>query len=83
MDMKQRGHRAEELLSDPLLVETLDLIEQSLTQSWKESTETTAREELWYTLRGHQRFKEILTVTMESGKYQEALEEKRNAQSTT
>ena len=78
MDMQQRGQRAKEILADPLIVETLDLIEQSLIQTWKESNEATAREDAWYTLRGHQRFINILTTTIESGEYSKALEEKYN-----
>lgn len=79
MDMQQRGQRAESLLNDPLLIDTLDVIEQSLIQAWMQSTDTTAREDAWYTLRGHQRFKSTLITTIESGKYEQALEEKVNA----
>ena len=78
MDMQQRGHRAKEILADPLIVEALDLIEQSLIQTWKESDDSTAREDAWYTLRGHQRFVTTLTNLVWTGEYQNTLEEKYN-----
>ena len=80
MDMKERGHRAAEMLSDPLVIETLDLIEQTIIQSWKETQDVTAREDLWYTLRGHQRFKNVLQSAIENVEFEDRLAEKRNVQ---
>ena len=79
MDMKDRGHRAAQLLQDPLLIEALDLVEHELTQIWKGANTTLEqREQAWYTLRGHQRFKDILQLALETGKYDQILEEKYN-----
>ena len=79
MDMQDRGHRAAQLLQDPLLLEALDLVEHELTQIWKGANTTLEqREQAWYTLRGHQRFKDILQLALETGKYDQILEEKYN-----
>jgi hypothetical protein len=82
MDMKERGQRAAQLLSDPLVIETLDLIEQTIIQAWKETKEVTAREDLWYTLRGHQRFKTVLQSAIENVEFEDKIAEKYNVQST-
>lgn len=79
MDMKDRGHRAAQLLQDPLLIEALDLVEHELTQIWKGANTTLeTREQAWHTLRGHHRFKDILQLALETGKYDQILEDKYN-----
>ena len=79
MDQISRGHRASELLADPLIVEALDGLEQLLQSQWLDSTTSEAREELWYTIKGMQRFKQYLRIAVENGDYEKALMEKRDA----
>jgi len=62
MDVSRLGQRAKELLADPEVKEILDLIEQELTQSWKDGKHQTDREDAWYTLQGHQRFLRTLEI---------------------
>lgn len=75
-DAVLRGHRAEEILQDPLIVEALEGIEQALHSQWQTAVTSEAREELWYTLKGAQRFKHYLTVIVDNGVFEKALMEK-------
>ncbi len=68
MDNVQRGQRSEQLLTDPLLVETLELIEEAIIEQWTGTNDTTLREQLWYTLQGQKRFKTVLEAAIENGK---------------
>jgi hypothetical protein len=77
----ERGHQAERILQDPLMAEALETIEQSIRESWDSATTTEVREELWYTLKGMQRFKQYLGLAIEQGEYETALTEKTNATS--
>jgi len=77
-EVQQRGQHAERLLQDPLMVEALEAIEQTLRESWDSATTTEVREELWYTLKGMQRFKQYLSLAVEQGDYETALTEKAN-----
>lgn len=79
MNNAQLGQRARELLADPAVTEILSMIEQTLTQTWKDSTETTAREDAWYTLRGHQRFINILETLDANAHFEATLEEENDA----
>jgi len=72
----EKGHRAENILQDPLIVEALTGIEQALREQWTNASTTEVREELWYTLKGLLRFKHYLTVIVDNGVYEEALLEK-------
>lgn len=74
----ERGQHAENLLQDPLVVDALKSIEQVLQDSWKEAPSAEIREELWYTLKGMQRFKHYFTVAIEQGKFETALMEKEH-----
>jgi len=67
MDSISRGHLASELLDNPLLQETLKDIESAITEQWKNTKEHLVREELWFTLKGLDRFKMILESTVENG----------------
>lgn len=75
----ERGQHAENILQDPLVVDALKSIEQVLRDSWDNATSTEVREELWYTLKGMQRFKHYFTVAIEQGEFETALKEKANA----
>lgn len=79
----ERGQRAAALLQDPLIVEALDGIEQTLRDQWENAVTTDIREELWYTLKGMQRFKNLLTISIENGVYEKALMEKQDATRTS
>lgn len=68
MNNVQRGQRSEQLLTDPLLVETLELIEEAIIEQWTGTNDTTLREQLWYTLQGQKRFKTVLEAAIENGK---------------
>jgi hypothetical protein len=77
-EITERGQRADQLLQDPLIVEALDGIEQTLRDQWEKAATTEIREELWYTFKGMQRFKQYLTLAVEQGVYETALMEKEN-----
>lgn len=68
-----RGQRASELLNDPLLQEALQSIKNTLHDSWAETSDFAAREEMWYTLKGLLRFENYLEVTLENSKFDKAM----------
>ena len=70
MDTIQRGQRSKELLDDPIIVEALTKIEDTIRQTWEDTTSTEHREELWYTLKGCLRFKEYLTIAVQNGEFE-------------
>jgi len=75
-EIERRGQHAASLLQDPLMVEALTAIEQTLQESWIGATTTEVREELWYTLKGMQRFKQYLSLAVEQAEYETALMER-------
>ena len=75
-EIERRGQHAASLLQDPLMVEALTAIEQTLQESWISATTTEVREELWYTLKGMQRFKQYLSLAVEQAEYETALMER-------
>ena len=68
MNNIERGQAAAMLLQTPLLVETLELIEEAIIEQWTGTNDTTLREQLWYTLQGQKRFKTVLEAAIENGK---------------
>ena len=72
----QRGTQAKEFLDNPLTKDTLTTIEEAIIDQWKVQVSPDAREELWYTLKGLERFKSILEQTVESGDAQVMFKEK-------
>lgn len=67
MDSITRGHRAKELMDDPLIKEAFELIEQQIHIEWKNASNGSDREELWYTLRALERFKDYFNIAMQNG----------------
>lgn len=78
MDDKQRGHRAKAILEDQLVVDSFQLIEDSVLEEWNKAATTDLREELWYTLKGLHRFKTALEIAVQNGEYQTIMEEPNN-----
>jgi hypothetical protein len=64
------------MLNDPTTQKVLNMIEQHLTQTWKEANDEAAREQLWYTLKGHQRFINTLEVLRDNSNLDATLEER-------
>ena len=65
----QKGDHAKRLLEDPLLTEALDNIEEATINMWKDTVDSKARNELWFTLKGLERFKTQLQSLIEDGVY--------------
>lgn len=64
-----RGERANQLLSDPLLSEAFEIVEQELVNQWQNSPARDAegREKLFLTLKCLHRAKAHLTSVLETG----------------
>jgi hypothetical protein len=73
------GHAAKAILDNPIVEEVFNLIEKTIHDQWEESAEPQAREELWFTLQGLIRFREILQVTVDNQEFDTTLKEKYNA----
>ena len=79
MTPEQRGHLSKEILENPLVKEAFAVIEESIHEQWQEAPHSDMREELWYTLKGCQRFKQVFTIAIEQGNYEATLKELDNA----
>lgn len=80
-ELKVRGENAARLLSDRLLVESLDSIERDILTEWEAcpARDTEGREELWKYYKIAKKFRGILQGMVESGKVAAFHEqEKRN-----
>lgn len=64
-----RGERANQLLTDPLLVEAFGIVEQELTNQWQNSPvrDAEGREKLFLTLKCLQKARAHLTSVLETG----------------
>ena len=69
MNSIERGERAKELLDNPLVEEALIRIKEFLVEEWATNTDSQAREELWFTLKGLERFKNYFEAAVSSGQY--------------
>ena len=78
MDSIRKGQLSKELLDNPLLKETLEIIESALIDQWKDSNDSKVREEVWYTLAGLRRFRGVLEIAVQNGEADYALQEKYN-----
>ena len=67
MNTVERGQAAEGLMRNPLLVESLELIEEAIVEQWKDTPDANLRENLYYTLQGQRRFKVLLQAAVENG----------------
>lgn len=77
MDSIQRGERAKQILNDQIVQDAFQEIEESLIEIWKDNRCTEDREELWYTLRGFQMFKQCFESTIQDGQFDRAQLEQR------
>jgi hypothetical protein len=75
MDSIERGNRAKALLDNEVLVSAFDEIETTTIQLWKGTSDKETRDELWYTLKGMERFKTVLEAAVSSGDYDKQLSE--------
>ncbi len=76
MNSLRTGQLASELLENPLLKETLELIESTIIDSWRHSKVSSEREELWYTLNGAQRFRTVLESAIQNAMVDRAIMER-------
>jgi hypothetical protein len=72
------GQAAKQVLENPALQNALNVIENELVEHWKVCSSPELREEIWYTLKGHERFVSTLKTTVEIGEMDKALMEKYN-----
>lgn len=68
-EAKIRAERAGQLLNDPLLMETLDLMEQEIIQQWEAipTRDTEGRELLWSYYKTAKKFRSLLAGALQSG----------------
>lgn len=69
-EIASRANRAQQLLSDKLLVEALDSIEQEIIEQWEScpARDAEGREALWKYYKTAKKFRGILQGAVESGK---------------
>tara|TARA_R100000231_G_scaffold125165_1_gene95485 strand:+ start:129 stop:383 length:255 start_codon:yes stop_codon:yes gene_type:complete len=67
------GRRAKEILEDPLLIKSYEVIQNDTFQKWirTDIEETNKREALYHSIRGTLTSQSVLVNTMESGKLAE------------
>ena len=70
------GYRASEILADPLVKKAFHEIEAAILEQWKSTADTELRDELWYTLKGLNRFRGYLEIAMQNEQFDLAMEEK-------
>ena len=75
-EIVKAGQAAKLLLQNPTLQEAFQTIEDALTEQWRNTASPNDREEVWYTLKGLERFRSILTATVESGELEQQLGER-------
>jgi hypothetical protein len=70
MNTQEQGQAAKNLLAHPVVKLTLDEIEEQLHSLWVSSNTTALRDELWYTLKGLNRFKDLLDSKVQNASYE-------------
>ncbi len=70
MNTEQKGQAAKNFLAHPIVQLTLDEIEEQLHELWASSNEATERDELWYTLKGLNRFKILLDSHVQNASFE-------------
>ena len=73
MDIVTRGQAAKQVLEHPLIKETLIELEKAIVAEWLGSPTAEVRDELWYTLKGLQRFETVLTISVSNGEYESTI----------
>ena len=76
MDSIQSADHAKRILEDTIVVEALQKIEDGLVQIWRAARSSDDREEVWYTLRGFELFKQCFEATISTGEFDKALLDK-------
>lgn len=74
-DIIQRGETAARILNDPLVVEVFSGLEDLMIQTWKSTSDASEREQLWFTLKGLERFRAAFEAAVQSGEYERTLTE--------
>lgn len=74
-DIIQRGENASRILEDPLVKDTLTGLESMMIQAWRAASDADIREELWFTLKGLERFRSAFEAAVQSGQYERTLTE--------
>lgn len=75
MNEIERGEHAKRLLHDPLLQESLALIEENILDLWRETPDSKARNELWFTYKGLERFTNHLRTAISNGDFEKQIKE--------
>ena len=76
MNQEERGRRAKDLVDDPLLQESYDILREDLMNRWTHSgsTDSEARESIWLAMRLLDRLHSHITSIVETGHMNEVLE---------
>lgn len=79
IDIEDRANQAERLLTDPLLIEALELIEREIIEQWEACPvrDIEGRETVWRLYKTAKKFRDILKGAVESGKVAEFQEKNR------
>lgn len=72
-----RGEHAKRLLEDPLLAETLSMMEEATIRKWEQAKDTKDREDLWNFYRATKLFKQYLQTAIDTGKMVEIQEDRK------
>ena len=72
-DTIQRGENAARILNDPLVQEVFSGLENLMVNTWKSTSDASEREQLWYTLKGLERFRAAFEAAVQSGQYERTL----------
>lgn len=64
----ERGRHAEEVLNNPVYVEAYALIEQGITEQWRQSRDASEREQLHQLLRMVDKARTVVETTMREGR---------------
>ena len=77
MNQEERGRRAKDLVDDPLLQESYDILREDLMNRWTHSgsTDSEARESIWLAIRLLERIEGHIKSIVETGHMNKVLEE--------
>ena len=70
-EQKRRGDSATRIMNDPLVVETLEKMEQSILKLWIDCGDKETRDRLWYTYQGAVTFRDAFKSMIVTGKFSE------------
>jgi hypothetical protein len=77
MESISKGNLSRDVLDNPLVVEAFTNIREALIAEWENNSDSSARDELWYTLKGLERFKRTFEVAVENAVLDSQLQEKQ------